>query len=220
MKQLIKLLKGAGWLNLLGMSVAFAAIYIILVQVNYDLGYNKSIRDADRMYVLATPDWFEEGKYGVQTSRPLSNAMLETSPLVEEYGVLFENMDYNMVLEKNNQRQEVTVALQEMTFSALHLFGFEAVAGTFDGMGHQATVAVSESKARAWGIGLGDRVHFADERLDDATVTAIFKDVPENSIVGTAEVICCHLIETESLDDWSQWSYQHYVKLKSAQEMM
>ena len=35
------LIKGAGWLNILGMSVAFAAIYIIQVQVNYDLGYNK-----------------------------------------------------------------------------------------------------------------------------------------------------------------------------------
>ena len=219
MKHLFKLLKGAGWLNLLGMSVAFAAIYIILVQVNFDLGYNKNIKDADRMYVLATPDWFEEGKYGTNTNRPMSKAMLDSSPLVEEYGVLFENMNYNMVLEKGKQRQEVTVALQEMTHSALHLFGFEAVAGTFGGMDHEATVAVSESTAQTWGIGLGDVLHFTDERLGDATVTAIFKDYPENTIVGKAEVICCHLIETESLDNWSQWSYQHYVKLKSAKDV-
>ena len=52
MKSLMKLFKGAGWLNILGMSAAFAAIYIILVQVSYDLGYNKQIKDVDRIYVM------------------------------------------------------------------------------------------------------------------------------------------------------------------------
>ena len=36
MRNIIRLFKGAGILNLLGMTVAFAAIYIIMVQVNYD----------------------------------------------------------------------------------------------------------------------------------------------------------------------------------------
>ena len=36
MRNIIRLFKGAGILNLLGMTVAFAAIYIIMVQVNYE----------------------------------------------------------------------------------------------------------------------------------------------------------------------------------------
>ena len=86
MKSILKLLKGAGWLNLLGMSVAFAAIYIILVQVNYDLGFNRSFKDADRIYVLAASEWFEPGKYQTYTNRPLSKAMFDASPEVESYG--------------------------------------------------------------------------------------------------------------------------------------
>ena len=34
-------------LNVLGMAVAFAAFYIILVQVDYDLNFNKGIKDSE-----------------------------------------------------------------------------------------------------------------------------------------------------------------------------
>lgn len=40
----------SGVLNILGMTVAFAALYIILVQVHHDLTYNKEVKDADRIY--------------------------------------------------------------------------------------------------------------------------------------------------------------------------
>ena len=39
-------------LNILGLSIAFAAAYIILVQVHFDLGYNRSFKDAERIYRL------------------------------------------------------------------------------------------------------------------------------------------------------------------------
>ena len=50
MRSIIRLFKGAGILNLLGMTVAFAAIYIIMVQVNYDWNYNSKIKDLDRIF--------------------------------------------------------------------------------------------------------------------------------------------------------------------------
>ena len=39
-------------LNILGLTAAFAALYIILVQVHHDLSFNKSLKDSDRIYVL------------------------------------------------------------------------------------------------------------------------------------------------------------------------
>ena len=39
-------------LNIVGMAIAFASAYMILVQVNYDLRYNQSIPNADRIYRL------------------------------------------------------------------------------------------------------------------------------------------------------------------------
>ena len=217
MKSILKLLKGAGWLNLLGMSVAFAAIYIILVQVNYDLGFNRSIKDADRIYLLATSEWFEPGKFQSYTNRPLSKAMFDASPEVEGYGVTKNVQKVKMLLKKEDKQQEFMVGLQPATLSALQLFGYEAVVGTFEGMDQQETVAISESLAKRTGLQLGDAIDFEDEALPHVTVAAIFKDQSANSMLGDGELVCCKAIETESIDDSSAWNFHHYVKLKSAE---
>ena len=44
----------SGILNVLGMAVAFAAFYIILVQVNYDLNFNKDIKDSEKIFVMSS----------------------------------------------------------------------------------------------------------------------------------------------------------------------
>ena len=44
----------SGILNVLGMAVAFAAFYIIMVQVNYDLNFNKDIKDSERIFSITS----------------------------------------------------------------------------------------------------------------------------------------------------------------------
>ena len=87
MKSILKIFKGSGILNLLGMTVAFAALYILLVQVHYDLGYNKKLKDVERLYIMATPSWFSEGEYQVNLNRPLQVAIMEQASMVESWGV-------------------------------------------------------------------------------------------------------------------------------------
>ena len=217
MKSILKLLKGAGWLNLLGMSVAFAAIYIILVQVNYDLGFNRSIKDADRIYLLATSEWFEPGKFQTYTNRPLSKAMFDASPTVESYGVTKNVQKAKLLLQKQDKQLAFEVGFLPATLSTLQLFGYEAVAGTFAGMDKQETVAISESLAKRTGLQIGDAVDFEDDDLPHATVSAIFKDQSANSILGDGELVYCMAIETEDIDVSSAWNFHHYVKLKSAE---
>ena len=217
MKSIFKLLKGSGWLNLLGMSVAFAAIYIILVQVNFDLGFNRSFKDADRIYVLAASEWFEPGKYQTYTNRPLSKAMFDASPEVESYGATKNVQKEKLLLQKKDKQLAFEVGFLPATLSALQLFGYEAVAGTFEGMDKQETVAISESLAKRTGLQIGDAVDFEDDDLPHATVSAIFKDQSANSILGDGELVYCMAIETEDIDVSSAWNFHHYVKLKSAE---
>lgn len=77
MRNFVRLLKGAGILNVLGMTVAFAAIYIILVQINYDWNYNNQINDVDRIFVAAHKDWQEEGKYDINFCRPIMETLMK-----------------------------------------------------------------------------------------------------------------------------------------------
>ena len=74
LKNFIMLLKRyttSSLLNILGMAVAFAAVYIIMVQVNYDLSYNKAIPNAKNIYRLEYPHWAEEGYWSTTWARQL-----------------------------------------------------------------------------------------------------------------------------------------------------
>ena len=219
MKQILKLLKGAGWLNLLGMSVAFAAIYIILVQVNFDYNYNKSIKDADRIYIMAMPDWTDEGKYDTYSCRPMAKALFDSSPLVDSYGIVNTPHPEQIQTNKHGIIRNFVLDYMPATLSAIKMFNFEAIAGTFEGMDTNETVAISESAASAIGVELGDVIHFKNEKLTDATVVAIFKDMPTHSFLGKGKLIYCKNLETEFIDDRTQWNYHHYVKLKSAKDI-
>jgi hypothetical protein len=53
------------------LTAAFAALYIILVQVHHDFTYNKALKDSDRIYVLTMPDRFSNNVYSTYVNRPM-----------------------------------------------------------------------------------------------------------------------------------------------------
>ena len=53
--------KASSLLNIVGLTLAFTAFYIILVQVRWELTYNRSIPDADRIYLVELQSWYEPG---------------------------------------------------------------------------------------------------------------------------------------------------------------
>ena len=57
-------------LNILGLTAAFAALYIILVQVHHDLTYNKGLKDSDRIYVLTKKN-INQSEYTSYLCRPM-----------------------------------------------------------------------------------------------------------------------------------------------------
>ena len=78
----------SGILNVLGMAVAFAAFYIILVQVNYDLNFNKGIKDSDKVFVITSGDFVGIGERTLVFNRPLAEMIIETSPNIEYGGIM------------------------------------------------------------------------------------------------------------------------------------
>ena len=218
MKNFFKLFKGAGWLNILGMTVALAAIYIIMVQVNYDLGYNKQIKDIDRIYVMAMPSGYVDGKFSTFLNRPLSRKMLDQSPYVESYGLTWIDMGRKVTFSVGEGaiQREYELRTVSMTYSLLDIMDVQPIVGSFEGMGTNKLVAVSESAAKRMNVGLGDVIQSSKE--GSTTVCAIYKDVPLNRTNGGMEVISCYDIEKMNFGDWSEWSFPHYVKLHSVDD--
>lgn len=57
-------------LNVIGLTLAFTAFYVIMTQVWWELGYNRSLHEADRIYLVENEDWYEPGKWSSWLNRP------------------------------------------------------------------------------------------------------------------------------------------------------
>ena len=216
MRKLKTLFKGSGILNLLGMTVAFASLYILLVQVYYDLSYNRQIKDVERLYIMATPSWFSQGQYQVNLNRPLQKAILDQAAMVESSGVAYiggDGKNYTRVGEGEDAR-EYQIGTSQLTRGALDVFGFNAVVGSFDGMEKEETVAISESAAKLMQIGVGDAIFIGNNKTPK-TVAAVYEDMPMNSDLNNIHILFCNRLENQSINNFSEWSYHHFVKLNT-----
>ena len=212
MKSLMKLFKGAGWLNILGMSAAFAAIYIILVQVNYDLGYNKQIKDVDRIYVMYCRDNV------ISLSRPFAQRIIDKSPGIEKCGVTYayggNGRNTTVIVGNQVDGKEHEISYAQYNRDALDVLDFHPLVGSFEGMGTENKVALSEKAAHRLQVSVGDILRCNDNKT--RTVCAIYQDMPVNCIVGRVEMVFSNNIEKNCIDNVNEWSFIHIVKLHSS----
>lgn len=219
MRRLVRIFSGSGILNLLGMTVAFASLYILLIQVYHDLGYNKEIKDSDKVFLMVVPSWFTQGYYQAGVNRPLGEALANGSSMVEEYGVTRINLSNknSVYVGEGDNRKEFLIGVSQLTRGALDVFSFTPVTGTFDGMDKEETVAISEKAAKLMGVGIGDAIMLSGRDVP-VTVVAVYENMPVNSDLGNIDAVICNQLETEDLGNWSEWGYDIYVKLASKED--
>ena len=120
------------------MTAAFAALYIILVQVHYDLTYNRAIPDSERVYLMTLPS-FGAGETKQQSflARPFAEYFLEENIYVEAYGVaqLDDVNQVNVIVGEGTAAKTHSVTFAQMTSGALKTFGIQAVMGSFEEIG-------------------------------------------------------------------------------------
>lgn len=213
---ILRFFKGSSLLNVVGMTVAFASLYILLVQVNYDLGYNKNIKDVERIYVMAGPSWYTQGKYQLYWNRQVPKAMCESASMVESWGMakIGALNSSRVILGEGAEEKEFWLGVCQMTKSALDVFGFEAIQGSFDGMDKEHKVAISDKAAKFMNVGIGDVVRL-EGYSDPKTICAIYPAQSKNSDLGDIELIFSKDYETLGFNDFAQWSYHHFIKLHS-----
>ena len=208
-------------LNVLGMTVAFAALYIILVQVHHDLSYNRGVKDVERIYCVSIPDWYTEGSCMLWVDRPPFEHIISSDSQIEAGGTGYldgREDEYIIGDGKNPQLSDPSVKIKSSSMSkpALGVFGFELAAGSWDNFVRPGVdFAVSESAARKYGLEVGSHLKERNWRTGtfvDVNVVAIYKDMPANSDLASFEIM--DPIGDEGLDDWSEWSFPYFFKAK------
>ena len=76
-------------LIIVGMAVAFAAVYLIAVQVKVDLSYNCVIKNSARIYRLEYPSWYKDGHWGTTWNRQTPDLITAMCPEVEAAGSIY-----------------------------------------------------------------------------------------------------------------------------------
>ncbi len=188
--------KVASLLNVVGLTLAFVAFYIIASQVYFSISYNRPIEDSDRIY-LVSAEWGsskmgEEESWSLNCPQPVSYETKELCPDVELMASMRPSADIGRVWVKRDSYNfdKFDIGVHLGNANIVELFKFEAVAGDMSRVAEPNTVVVAESAAVQMGIGVGDDIwleggewHNDGKPSEPQQVVAIYKDFPKNSFL-------------------------------------
>ena len=199
--------KSHTFINLSGMSVAFAFALAIFIYVSHELSYDRYHTKADKLFRV-TQRFQNNAGYDIHWARvnvPWINELPENFPEVESL-VRFQSFRPRRVLIKEQKFMESNAfAVDPEVF---RLFDFKLLAGTPTALSKPQTVVLTESTAARYfghedpmGKTIAIYNDATDERLD-YTVTGIMEDQPSNTHLPIT-----FLSSINGADERTGWAY-------------
>lgn len=210
--------KASSLLNIIGLTLAFTACYIILVQVRWEMTYNRTLRDSEHIYLIETTDWYEPGAWQSWINRPLSERLISSTSAIEAGGCSWSGFGPTVVLRENASKMgydRFNTYSGFISLSLLDVFDFKPVAGDVHDLKRAQSVIISRSTAEQLGVGIGDMIWCDTEQPSAENayeVVAVFEDFPQNSLLADCKMAVD--LGDRSLDEPSEWSYNYFVRLQ------
>ena len=199
----------ASLLNLLGLSLAFASFFVIMTQVNYDLGYNKSFTEHEKLFRLTMELGPGMEDYGVTLPRPLVEQLAVASPHIKGYGIeqCWTNFDQFLVGD-----QEYSLNLLYGIHDFMSVFKPTVICGDLKGLNQLPNIVLPRSEAmRIFGtanaVGKTLKYKWVDDWIFN--VCAVIEDYPENNFLHG---ICFRGIN-DNEGNYNNWNYQAYIRV-------
>ena len=197
-------------INILGMSVAFAAAMILMVQVRWDTTYDANYEGHKQVFRLEN-NWMDKGLFSTSFSRPMIEIAKTASPNIEAVGTYW-TMPQEATLNKNGEQTIISVPSARVDSSMFSVFPFEWVEGSAREFTAGETAVVSEEYAKTF---FGDesaigKIFKAGNGVE-VRVVGVFKDMPKNYSMHYGVLVN---LGDDFLDDSNEWSFPAFVKLK------
>ena len=219
----IRRFKMALALNILGLSVAFAAFMVIMIQLDFDLSFDKCHKDYDKIYrvEIYAPKLFPRTRVPL-VARPFAERFFESSPHIVAGAVTnhtvsaFTRGEAYFHVETDdgvrNYFREKSVIVSPEFFD---VFTFDFVEGSSDVYIAPGNVFIPLSMARKiFGNepAVGKQIIHGD--FGNQTVVAVYRDFPANTIIEN----CLYLIipPDENINHWDDWSYNAFIRVNDA----
>ena len=170
----------ASILNLIGLTVAFAAFFIFMTQVEYGYNYNKSLKDYERLYRLEGVVDMLGDAWTSNMSRPQAE-FLATQPQVE--GVALYTGRGTTLIDANGSQIKCDMSIMlPKTFVTL---GTEVVDGTLELHKGDERVVIPRSIAeKLFGESMvaGRNIKFANNG-EEHVIAGVYEDFPSNCLM-------------------------------------
>ena len=202
----------ANLLNLLGLSLAFASFFVIMTQVNYDLGYNKSFTEHENLFRMTMKLGPGAEDYGTLLPRPVVEQLAAASPHVTGYSIGngWTNFDQFVV---DNQEYSLNLIYGERDF--LSVFKPTVIDGDVKGLNQNGNIVLPRSEAiRIFGTtdAAGKTMKY---KWDDKTIyniCAVIEDYPDNNFLHGA----CFIGINSNEGNYNNWNYDAYIRVDDA----
>lgn len=202
-------------INIIGLAIGLACCIIITLFVRYELSFDKHWDNADRTYRV-TRDFFGNNLELAAVAPPIAPLMRQDFAEVEDItrilspgGVALSRGDIKM------RENELVIA----DSNVFEFFNLEFVSGDAESALARPTDIVMTERGAERYFGnedpIGQTLNLMDQA--DVTVTAIIKDLPDNThmsfeIVGSMAAIPL-MMGPEELQSWGSNNYYTYVRL-------
>ena len=197
-------------INILGMSVAFAAAMILMVQVRWDTTFDANYEGHKQVFRLEN-NWMDKGLFSTSFSRPMIEIAKTASPNIEAVGTYW-TMPHEATLKKDGEETVLSVPSARVDSSMFSVFPFEWVEGSAREFTAGETAVVSEEYAKTF---FGDESaigkSFKAGNGMEVRVVGVFKDMPKNYSMHYGVLVN---LGDDFLDDSNEWSFPAFVKLK------
>ena len=206
---MVRRFKTAYVLNLLGLSLAFASFFVIMTQVNYDLGYNKSFAEHEKLFRLTMKLGPGMEDYGVTLPRPLVEQLAVASPHIKGYGIEegWTRIDQYMVGD-----QEYSLNLVFGIHDFMSVFKPTVICGDLKGLNQLDNIVLPRSEAmRIFGTAnaVGKTLKYKWVESWIFNVCAVIEDYPENNFLHGISFRGTN----ENEGNYRNWNYQAYIRV-------
>lgn len=209
--------KASSLLNVIGLTLAFTAFYVILVQVRWELTFNRDIPDAGRICLVAPGSWFDETGYSICSPRPDGEQLIARSPEIEAGGCIRPwRWDQPVWVKRHGEFHRFRMSLNTVSTGFLTTVGMRAVEGDLGALTRPNSVALSRSQAARLDVHAGDLLWLGDregKRTDvQHEVVAVYEDFPANSSFA-------HIVAVTDVGDRDMtpayWNDCYFVRLRA-----
>ena len=203
-------------LNILGLSVAFAAFMVIMMQLDYDLYFDKSHKEYDRIFRV---EFVRNTSAQANICRPLADRFIESSPHILVGGIAQMRLGSTRFHMNDDETRNVFEETSSMiTSSFFDVFSFDFIEGSNEGVisieSGNIFIPVSISRKLFGNESAVGKQIMLEGGGGARTIKAVYRDFPANSTV--CNYMYMAMIEGAFKDDWSQWGFITYIRLNDA----